>query len=80
MIFARYGSIPSKTPEQVSRLTSPKVGYMEIIDQATGFSCGRCVHFSSGQCTHKLVLSPVSNDHGCCNLFYPSNGGVIFPR
>lgn len=61
------------------------VGYMEIVADAGGFSCGACRYAAPGPsdeesvCVHIQVRAPVSGTHGCCNLFWPDAGGVTFP-
>lgn len=67
--------------EQLERLLSEQVGYMELVEVAKGFSCGTCVSFEAeeGLCSNPKVSAPVSGRHGCCNLFWPSHGEAAFP-
>lgn len=67
------------TPEQLARLLSPKVGYMELDVDASGFACGNCGYAApGGNCRNPAVLAPVSTAHGCCNLFW-NEDDVVFP-
>lgn len=67
------------TPEQLGRLLSPKVSYMELDTEAKGFVCGACGYFAEGaMCRNPAVLAPVSEKHGCCNLYW-SEDLVVFP-
>lgn len=74
----------SWTRAEVNRLLSPKVSYMEIdyvgATNFGGFSCGTCVFATpQGSCGNRFVLAPVSLTHGCCNLFEPAVGSIVFP-
>lgn len=58
--------------EEAHRLLDPGVAYMEILDKASGFSCGTCRSFTfemGSRCENEKVRAPVSGDHGCCNLW-----------
>jgi hypothetical protein len=58
------------------------VSYMEISADASGFSCGDCVHGSPAPrafCTKPDVNSPVSPKRGCCNAFSPLTSRQVFP-
>jgi hypothetical protein len=65
--------------DELERLLSQRVSYMEIAEEAGGFSCGRCEWADSGFCTNPEVDAPVSPDHGCCNRFKPAPGVRTFP-
>ncbi len=67
--------------EQVERLLSERVGYMELVEVAKGFACGACAAFEAeeGACRNEAVRAPVSAKHGCCNLFWPVHGEPSFP-
>lgn len=67
------------TDEQVARLLSERIGYMELVEVAKGFACGACVSFEADECQNPAVLAPVSARHGCCNLFWPVHGEPAFP-
>jgi len=60
-------------------------GYMEIREDAGGFSCGACRYAAPGpseeeaSCMHAQIRAQVSAMHGCCNLFWPLEGPVVFP-
>lgn len=65
---------------QLGRLLSPKVSYMELPEKAGAFSCGACGFRAAGDmCRNPAVLAPVSAQHGCCDLFWPSHGEPSFP-
>lgn len=64
---------------QLARLLSPKVGYMELDSDVSGYACGNCGFAGEGaQCRNPAVLAPVSADRGCCNLFR-NEEQVVFP-
>jgi hypothetical protein len=67
------------TSDELRRLRSSHVSYMEIASEAGGFSCGTCRWADPGasRCTHRRVDAPVSPSHGCCNLW--AGEGVMFP-
>ena len=66
-------------PEQLARLLSPKVSYMELDNDAKGFACGNCGYLAEGgNCRNPAVLAPVSESRGCCNLFW-NEEQVVFP-
>jgi hypothetical protein len=77
--FAGGGGGAERTDDELARLRSPAVSYMEIEAAAGGFSCGTCrfADPSARRCTHRKVDAPVSPDHGCCNLW--AGEGVTFP-
>lgn len=65
---------------QMKRKLSPMVGYMEISEDAGGFSCGNCKYATpSGVCINAQVRAPVSAEYGCCNLFRPAKASITFP-
>lgn len=67
------------TAEQLGRLLSPKVSYMELDDDVKGYACGNCGYAAEGaQCRNPAVLAPVSANRGCCNLFW-NEDQVVFP-
>jgi len=67
------------TLEQLGRLLDPKVGYMELDNDAKGFACGNCGYLAdNGGCRNPAVLAPVSEARGCCNLFW-NEEQVVFP-
>lgn len=67
------------TPEQLGRLLSQKVGYMELDDDVKGYACGNCGYAAEGaMCRNPAVLAPVSANRGCCNLFW-NEEQVVFP-
>jgi hypothetical protein len=66
----------------IQRLASKEVNYMEIAGKASGFSCGSCTSYDSGEgaCSNEKVMACVSDEHGCCNLFWPADeSDVTFP-
>lgn len=67
--------------EQLERLLSERVGYMELVEVAKGFACGACAAFEAEEdaCRNEAVQAPVSARHGCCNLFWPVHGQPAFP-
>lgn len=68
------------TPDQLGRLLSPKVAYMELVSDAVGFVCGSCGYLEaeSANCRNPAVLAPVSAARGCCNGYW-SEELVTFP-
>jgi hypothetical protein len=71
---------------QNQRKMDPQVGYMELGEDAGGFSCGNCVSAqpaeSDGEatCINAMVRAKISTEHGCCNLWSPlSDIEVVFP-
>jgi hypothetical protein len=69
-------------PDALSRLLSKEVGYMEVLGKAGAFSCDACRSYDSGEgrCDNEAVRAPVSDDHGCCNLWWPADeSAVTFP-
>jgi len=79
------GAVPDETSEEAIIVRKIGVGYMEIDADAGGFSCGTCRYVApgpsedEGSCMHIQVRAPVSATHGCCNLFWPDEGEVVFP-
>ncbi len=67
------------TEDELKRLGDPRVNYMEISAVAGGFSCGTCEYLKPDGCGNRLVLAPVSETHGCCNLFEPDEAEKLFP-
>ncbi len=69
------------TDDQLKRLLSESVGYMELDEAAKGFACGACVSYDTdGEgCGNPKVKAPVSARHGCCNLYWPAHGEPAFP-
>lgn len=72
-----HSAVTRASDEEKSRLQA--AGYMEIPAEAGGFSCGSCVYAdsSTAECGQPDVMSPVSPEHGCCNLFWPASGEPI---
>jgi len=69
-------------PDAVGRLLSKAVSYMEVLDKAGAFSCEMCRSFDPDEsfCDNGSVNAPVSGDHGCCNLWWPTDeASVTFP-
>jgi hypothetical protein len=66
----------------VQRLASKEVGYVELAGMAGGFSCGTCRSYASGECQNEKVQACVSDEHGCCNLWWATEadaGEITFP-
>ena len=65
----------AKPPRQpTATLQQVTVGYMP--PQMGPFECGRCLHFSGGQCD---IVSGTIAPKGCCNLFEPSPAAMEVP-
>lgn len=84
----QYSVLNRADKVELKRLSTTRVGYMEIRTRARGFGCGDCVFledlfdddtYTFAYCTNKYVRSPVSPLHGCCNLFKPSEEEQVFP-
>lgn len=69
------------TDDQLKRLLSESVGYMELDEVAKGFACGACASYEAEEegCRNPKVKAPVSARHGCCNLYWPAHGEPAFP-
>lgn len=73
IVFENYGNV-SYDNENIERLKSPDVFYMELVDSK--FRCHDCNFYEHDYCKNIKVQSKVSDD-GCCNLYYPKKGDAV---
>lgn len=66
---------------ELSRLMCPRIGYMEISEDAGAFSCGACIFLDADndRCRHVDVRTPVSPEYGCCSMYAPAHAKIVFP-
>jgi hypothetical protein len=68
---------------QNQRKLAPDVVYMELKEDAGGFSCGTCSFLAPSEsddqaaCLHPQVRAMVSPTHGCCNYWAPTDDVTV---